>query len=160
MELNEVAARVLGRHVRLIVACVIAGLLAVWLIHQDDRKQYEATVRMVLDSPDPINQSQAGVLADTARGIASGPSLIRSALDTVGATRDPVVFGDKSVDVRPLGSSGVLLLVVTDTDRRVAVKMANAIAEAVIAARSRVTEGTAAGAVRSLQREIASFEDQ
>ena len=115
---------------------------------------------MVLDSPDPINQSQASVLADTARGIASGPSLIRSALGKVGASRDPVVFGDKSVDVRPLGSSGVLLLVVTDTDRRVAVRMANAIAEAVIAARSRVTEGTAAGAVRSLQREIASFEDQ
>ena len=160
MELDEVIARVLGRHVRLIAACVIAGLFAVWLIHLDDRKQYEAAVRMVLDSPDPTNQSQASVLADTARGIASGPTLLRLALDEVGASRDPVRFGEKSVDVRSLGSSGVLRLVVTDTDPRVAVDMANAIAEAVIAARSRVTEGTAIGAVRSLEREIASLEEQ
>ena len=120
MELDEVFARVLGRHVRLIAACVIAGLLAVWLIHVDDRKQYEAAVRMVLDSPDPINQTQASVLADTARGIASGPTLLRTALNEVGASRDPVRFGEKNVDVRPLGSSGVLRLVVTDTDPRVA----------------------------------------
>ena len=160
MELNEVAARVLGRHLRLIAACVIAGLLAVWVIHQDDRKQFEATVRMVLDSPDPINQSQASVLADTARGIASGPSLVRAALSEVGATRDPVLFGEKNVDVRPLGSSGVLRLVVTDTDPRVAVEMANATAEAVIAARSRVTDGTASKAALALEREISALDGQ
>jgi hypothetical protein len=38
--------------------------------------------------------------------------------------------------------------------------MSNTIAEAVIAARSRVTEGTAAGAVRSLQRQISTLGDQ
>jgi hypothetical protein len=160
MDLDEVIARVLGRHVRLIAVCVIAGLLGAWLIHIDDRKQYEAAVRMVLDSPDPINQSQASVLADTARGIASGPALLRTALKKVGASRDPVVFGKENVDVQSLGSSGVLRLVVTDPEPRVAIAMSNTIADAVIAARSQVTEGTAVGAVRSLGRQIADLEDQ
>lgn len=160
MELDEVVRRILRRHARLIIAAVLVGVLAVLYVRADDPARYVATVRLVLDSPDPTTQSQSGALADTARAIASGPVLVRQALEKAGARRDPVRFGERNLDVQPLGSSGVLALSVTDVDRGVAVEVANAIAEAVIRTRADVTAGRATAAEATLTEQIKELDER
>lgn len=160
MRLDEVTDRIVRRNALLLLAAVLIGLTAVWLIHADDRTQYAAATRLVLDSPDPASSTQAGALADTARAIATGRALVVAALADAGVRRDPDLFGREQIDVVPLGASGVLQLTVRDTDPRVAVAVANALAKKVIAAREQVSDGTASAAVRALNRQMSQVQDQ
>lgn len=160
MELGEVIGRIFGRHKKLIAALVLAGLLAGFAIHLDDAPRYSASARLVLDTSDPEDQAQSGVIADTTRAIASGPSLVREALATIGVRRDATELARRHVSVQALGSSGVMQLSVTDSDPEVAVALANAIAESVIRTRLQVTAGEAASVVRSLDKQITLFQQQ
>jgi capsular polysaccharide biosynthesis protein len=160
MRVDEVTDRIVRRHALLLVAFVLAGMAAVWLIHSGDRAEYAASARLVLDSPDPANSAQAGGLADTARAIATGHAVVAAALSDAGVRRDPYQFGREQIDVASLGASGVLQLTVRDTDRRAAVVIANALAEEVIAARQRVSDGTASTAVRTLTRQVSQVQNQ
>jgi capsular polysaccharide biosynthesis protein len=160
LELGEVIGRIFGRHKKLIVALVLAGLLAGFAIHLDDAPRYSASARLVLDTSDPEDQAQSGVIADTTRAIASGPSLVREALATIGVRRDATELARRHVSVQALGSSGVMQLSVTDSDPEVAVALANAIAESVIRTRLQVTAGEAASVVRSLDKQITLFQQQ
>ncbi|HEX5882193.1 MAG TPA: hypothetical protein VF468_28335 [Actinomycetota bacterium] len=114
----------------------------------------------MLDTSDPEDQAQSGVIADTTRAIASGPSLVREALATIGVRRDATELARRHVSVQALGSSGVMQLSVTDSDPEVAVALANAIAESVIRTRLQVTAGEAASVVRSLDKQITLFQQQ
>jgi hypothetical protein len=69
LELGEVIGRFFDRHRKL-----LAELLAGFAIHMDDAPQYSASARLVLDTSDPEDQAQSGVIADTTRAIASGRS--------------------------------------------------------------------------------------
>jgi capsular polysaccharide biosynthesis protein len=158
LELGEVIGRIFGRHRKLIAALILAGLLAGFAIHMDDAPRYSASARLVLDASDPEDQAQSGVIADTTRAIASGPSLVREALVGIGVRRDATELAKRHVHVQALGSSGVMQLSVTDTDPKVAVALANAIAEAVIRTRLQVTAGEAATVVRSLDRQMARLQ--
>lgn len=160
MELGEVIGRIFGRHKKLIAALVLAGLLAGFAIHLDDAPRYSASARLVLDTSDPEDQAQSGVIADTTRAIASGPSLVREALATIGVRRNATELARRHVSVQALGSSGVMQLSVTDSDPEVAVALANAIAESVIRTRLQVTAGEAASVVRSLDKQITLFQQQ
>ena len=160
MELGEVIGRIFGRHKKLIAALVLAGLLAGLAIHLDDAPQYSASARLVLDTSDPEDQAQSGVIADTTRAIASGPSLIRNALEKIGVRRDATELAKRHVRVQALGSSGVMQLSVTDSDPKVAVALANAIAAAVIRTRLQVTSGEAATAVRSLDQQLTRLQQE
>ena len=160
MELGEVIGRIFGRHKKLIAALILAGLLAGLAIHLDDAPQYSASARLVLDTSDPEDQAQSGVIADTTRAIASGPSLIRNALEKIGVRRDATELAKRHVRVQALGSSGVMQLSVTDSDPKVAVALANAIAAAVIRTRLQVTAGEAATVVRSLDQQLTRLQQE
>jgi capsular polysaccharide biosynthesis protein len=160
VELDEVVGRVLRRRILLIVSMMAVGVFVVLAAHVGDQTRYVAQARLVLDSPDPTSSAQSGALADTANAMASAPSLVGAALQQVGADRDPVTFGQQNVAVKALGSSGVLQLTVTDTDRQVAMRMANTIAERVIRARQGVTAAASASASDELRKEIAAREEQ
>jgi capsular polysaccharide biosynthesis protein len=160
VELNEMIGRIFGRHRKLIVALMLAGILGSLALHVGDAPRYVATARLVLDTTDPEDQAQSGVIADTARAIATGPSLVRAALADIGAERNATEVAKRHVDVQALGSSGVMQLSVTDRDPKVAVRLANAVARAVIDSRLDVTAGQATGVVRDLDRQIAALQKQ
>lgn len=160
MELSEVIGRIFGRHRKLIATLILAGLLAGFAIHLGDAPLYSASARLVLDTSDPEDQAQSGVIADTTRAIASGPSLVRDALAEIGARRDATEMARRHVQVQALGSSGVMQLSVTDSDPAVAVALANAIAEAVIKTRLQVTAGEAVTVVRQLDQQLARLQQQ
>jgi capsular polysaccharide biosynthesis protein len=160
LELNEVISRIVGRHWKLIGVLMVTGLLAGFALHLNDAPQYSATARLVLDTSDPASQSESGVIADTARAIASGPSLMRAALTEVGARRDATEVARRNIDVQALGSSGVVQLSVVDPDPQVAVALANTVAKAVIKARLQVTAGQAASVVADLDRQASQLQRQ
>ena len=160
MELSEVVGRVVGRHLWLIATLMLAGLLGALALHLNDAPRYSATARLVLDTPDPTNQSQSAVIADTARAMASGVLLVEGALAEVGVRRDARDLALHDIEVQALGSSGVVQLSVTDPDPRVAVALANAIGRAVIQARLEVTAGQAAKVIQDLDKQIAQLQAQ
>jgi uncharacterized protein involved in exopolysaccharide biosynthesis len=141
MELNEAVQRIFRRHFALIAATVLAAVVVATALDWGHTPTYTATARFVLDAPDPQGQAQSAALADTARGIATGPATIAAALNAIGAKRDPLELAKHGVALEALGSSGVLSLSVQDHDPRVAARLANALAAAVIQTRLRITSG-------------------
>jgi capsular polysaccharide biosynthesis protein len=153
MEFEELVRRVLGRHWRLIAACVaLAVLAAVTLIPRESL--YTSTARIVLDNEDPASRGEAAVIADTGRAIATSPANVRAALEAAGARRDVDAFAQDNVTVTALGSSSVLALSVKDRDPAVAAAVANRLAERVIRTRLQVTRGFVDGVREDLGREL------
>jgi capsular polysaccharide biosynthesis protein len=159
VELNEAVRRILGRHRLLIGSFVLLGCL-VGVMRVSDTPLHAATVRLVLDADDPGSQAESQAIADTARGIATGPALVREALSEISADRDTRVVAERQISVEALGSSGVLALTVTDRDPRVAVSLANAVAEAVIATRTGISAERISAAFQEIDAQVADVEGQ
>jgi capsular polysaccharide biosynthesis protein len=155
MELQDAVRRILGRHWRLILICVLLGAAIAVVAHRDDVATYTATTRFVIDAEDPTSQTESAAVADTAKAIATSPSQVEAALDELGLSgRDPVEIGKKRVSLRPLGTSGVLQLSITDPSREAAVALADELATGVIAKRLEVKRGHLRQTVRRLDRRI------
>lgn len=146
MELNEVGRRIFRRHWRLIVLCVALAVAAVLLLGfaGSHRAAYTASARLVLDTADPKSRTESGVIGDTAKAIATSQQQVGAALQAV-KTKDPEIqrnaadIAKNHVAIRTLGTSAVLQLSVSDRDRRVAMLLANALAQQVIDARLAVS---------------------
>src|SRR5918998_4694979 len=155
MELNEAARRILWQHRWLIVAFVLLGAGLAVLAHRDDVATYTATTRFVIDAEDPTSQTESAAVADTAKAIATSPSQVRSAVEEAGLEgRDPVEIGKHRVALRPLGTSGVLRLSVTDPDPAAAAELADTLARGVIAKRVDIKRGHLRQTVRRLDAKI------
>ena len=155
MELNDAAHRILGRHWRLIATFLCLGIALAGLIHLGSSKTYTASTRLVLDTPDPKTFAEAGAIADTAKGLATSPSLVKRALAKAGVTgRDPDEVAKHRVTVQPLGGSGVLRLSLSDENSRAAAATANALAAQVISKRLDVTNGQLRDVVSGVGRRI------
>jgi capsular polysaccharide biosynthesis protein len=152
MELNDVIRRIVGQHWRLLAACVLGGL-SLGLLLAPHGKQYSASARLVLGTPDPIARQQSVAYSDTAKAIATSPSEVSKALRKTGVRGvDPADFASKHVSVSALGSSGVIELSVTDRNRRVAASVANALAGSLIRTRAMVTNGQSNRILADLDR--------
>lgn len=133
MELTEAAKRIFS-HWRLILTVSIAALLiplGMFMLRQDT---YVASVRLSIGH-DTTNASQAEALVDTAKGIITSPGQVINALDKVSVFRDPKQLANDHIDVESVGTSGVLILTVSDEDPSVAAALANVLAEQLLAAR-------------------------
>jgi capsular polysaccharide biosynthesis protein len=160
MELNDALRRIVGQHRRLLGACLLVGLVLSLLLAPHGR-QYSASARLVLDTPDPVARQQSEAISDTARAIATSPSQVGAALRRAGVQRgDPADFAKQHVAVTALGSSGVLQLTVTDRDSRVAASVANALASSLIRTRLDLTNGAADQALAALEQRSSSLTEK
>ena len=155
MELSEGTRRIFGQHWRLIVVFVAAGLALGLLAHSGASKSYTASARLTLDTQDPKTQPESTAIADTADAMATSPALVSQALaDAHVRGRDAAKVASGHVSTRSLGTSGVLLLSVSDRDPHVAAALANALAARVIRTRLGVTRGTTDQIVTTLGQRI------
>ncbi|HZT14948.1 MAG TPA: hypothetical protein VFA19_03295 [Gaiellaceae bacterium] len=165
MELNEAVRRIFLQHRLLIAIAVLAGA-AIGVALAVGSKGYTASTRMVIDSQDPKARAESTAIADTARAIATSPSLVRKALADAGVTGKSIdAFATNDISVNTLGTSGVIELSVTDGSRRVAATVANALAQEVIRTRleiatglARQTQAAIAGKVTDLDQRIARLD--
>jgi uncharacterized protein involved in exopolysaccharide biosynthesis len=157
MEFTDVA-RTMARYRWLILLFVVVGVGSAWLMHYGESKTYTASTRLVLDTPDPESRAESGVIADTAKAIATSPSQVREALTRARVTgRDPEEVARSNVSVRALGSSGIVQLSLRDSDPEAAAMIANALAAEVIETRLEVTQGQVQQVLRDLDRRIADL---
>jgi capsular polysaccharide biosynthesis protein len=154
MDVQEIVRRVGVAYWPLILVLTAAGVAAPAAYHFNDRPVYTASVRFVVDASDPQITTQSTALADTVRSIATSPGHVAVALDTAGARRDATTFAQRNIRVQALGSSGVMQLDVRDVDRVAAAKIANALAQDVIATRATISRGEATEMVASLTAQI------
>jgi capsular polysaccharide biosynthesis protein len=157
MELNQVVRRVLGQHWRLIL-CFVVVICGVAAVLAGGSRGYTASARLVLDTADPKARTESESIADTAKALATSPTLVKSALKSAKVEgRDPVKVAARDVSVSPLGTSGVLRLDVTDRDRHVAAALANALAAQVIRTRLSISNGELKAVLDDLDRRLADI---
>ena len=161
MELNEAVRRILGQHWRLILLHVLLGAGVALAIHWDDVDMYRATTRFVIDAEDPTSQTESAAVGDTAKAIATSPAQVAAGLRALGLDgRDPVEIGKRHIEIRPLGTSGVLQLAVTDPDREAAAQLADELARGVIATRLEIKRGQLRTVSRRLETQIERLTDR
>jgi capsular polysaccharide biosynthesis protein len=156
MDLQEVIRRILFGHWVVITACVVLAAGGIVTYHLFDTPMYTASTRVVLDAPAPTSGTEATSVADAAKAIVTSPTHIIAALNTAGVVRDPVKV-TTNITLTPLGTSGVLLLTVTDSNAVAAAGIANALADDLIKTRIAVSPAAQRAA---LDTQINSVTDQ
>src|ERR1700686_4303589 len=170
MDLQEVIRRILLGHWVVIIACVIVSTGAIVTYHLFDTPMYTASTRLVLDAPAPTSGTEATAVADAAKAIVTSPTHIVAALNAAGVVRDPVKL-TSDITLAPLGTSGVLLLTVKDSNAAAAAAIANALADDLIQTRLAVSPAaqkaaldaqvkTVTDQISALTAEITSLKDQ
>src|SRR3954451_23240458 len=141
MELTEAVQRIVRHHLLLISALVVLALCVPLAIDRTHVPMYEATARMDFDPANTGGVDQAKTLSDTALAIATSPGHTAAALKAAKADRDPLAVAAHHLSVAPIGTSGVLELTVSDKDRVVAARIANALAKDLVTERADVLLG-------------------
>lgn len=159
MELHELTDRLFRLHAKLIIACLLIGLAAGLALQLRQSPQYQAKTQLVVGAADPQSAQNAAVLADTAQGIATGPQLVDRAISAAGVNRDETAVAG-SVSVQTVGSSGVVVLSVTDSDPRVAMAIANSLAAGVVRTRAALARSALVSSVQGLNQRAASIARQ
>lgn len=159
MELRELGDRLFRLHAKLIIAVLLVGVLGGLAVHLRSTRQYQAGALFVMGAQDPQNAENAAVLADTARGIATGPQLVARAISQAGAVRSEKAVA-AVVNVQTMGSSGILQLSVTDNDPRVAVRLANALVGDVVSTRVGLIQNAVVSSLRNLRQQQAATDAQ
>lgn len=156
MDLQEVIRRILFGHWVVITACVVLAAGGIVTYHLFDTPMYTASTRVVLDAPAPTSGTEATAVADAAKAIVTSPTHIIAALRVAGVVRDPVKL-TSNITLTPLGTSGVLLLTVTDSNAVASAGIANALANDLIQTRLAVSPAAQKAA---LNTQIAAVTDQ
>jgi capsular polysaccharide biosynthesis protein len=156
MDLQEVIRRVLFGHWVVITACVVLAAGGIVTYHLFDTPMYTASTRVVLDAPAPTSGTEATSVADAAKAIVTSPSHVIAALNTAGVVRDPVKL-TSNINLTALGTSGVLLLTVTDSNAIAAAGIANALADDLIKTRLAVSPAAQKAA---LDTQVSAVTDQ
>lgn len=154
MELNEAVHRIVLRHLKLVVGCLVAGLALGFAAASGSPPLYSATARLVLEAPAPKSGAESATLANSGRAIATSFTHVSAALDAINVERDPARLAAHRITVGSVGSSDVLQLTVRDDDPKVASALANALAADIIKTRQTVAEGGIPVAVTRLDARI------
>lgn len=158
MDLQETGRRIFGRHWRLIALFVLVALVAANFVAGMHGTTYTATARLALDMPDPRSQAESQVISDTGNALATSSQQVARAMREAHVTgRDPSDLAQNDVTTTALGTSGVFQLSVTDRDRGVAARLANALATDIIGVRENITNGTTNRTLVSLDQRMAAL---
>jgi capsular polysaccharide biosynthesis protein len=159
MELRELCNRLFRLHANLILAFVLIGTLAGLAMTLGSGSQYQASALFTMGSQDPQSAEVAGVLAATARGIATAPQVVNQAISSAGVNRNEQAVAS-AISIQTQGSSGIVMLSVTDRDPRAAIALANALAAQVVSTRAAVIQHGRMASLRSLAQQEASTNAQ
>ena len=170
MALQEVARRVLLGHWVVILVMVLVSSGAVTAYNLVQAPTYTASTRLVIDAPAPTSLTEATSISDGAKAIVTSPSHVSAALAKANVVRDPVRFVN-NITLAPLGTSGVLMLSVQDSNAVAAANIANALADGLIQTRLAVSAAsqraalddrinTANDQIAQIDQQVASLEQQ
>ena len=163
MEVGEAIQRILVQHWRLIVVLVLAGVCIGLVLGLRGPRLYAGSARVSLSSTDPQDAAMSQALADSGRAVVTSPSHVARALAAIGASRDANAVAEQHVGLQALGTSGVVELTVTDPDPHVAARLANALAQDLVATRRDMAHGATQSPdeqLANVQAELAKIDAQ
>jgi uncharacterized protein involved in exopolysaccharide biosynthesis len=160
VELSEVLARIFARHRLLVMMCVMLGLIAGIGLHWSDKPVYEGRTRLLVSPSEPTSTTQASAQVDAVRALATGPALVRGALTSIGVDRDASRVSRSAISVRGMGGSGLVELRVTDRDPAVAIKLTDAIGQALVKQRTDVLSATITSDMAKIASRITATQRQ
>jgi len=152
VELRDALQRIVKQHWVLIASCVVVGLVLGALLARNPAT-YTASTRLVLGTADPTSRVESNAIADTGKAIASSQAEVSGALRDAHVDRDANSVA-KHVSVKPLGTSSVVQLTVSDKNRYAAQAIANALTKRVIAVRKDVLNGQVQQVISDLDQRI------
>jgi hypothetical protein len=132
MEASEAIRRIFWRHRWLLLVMVLLPVAVVIPLREHEPVTYAATAQVQGQSVAPDSSTQITAIQSRVTAVATSPALVRAAIAAAGVNRDPTQVARHGVTVTPLGSSAVMLVTVTDPSKPVAIKLAGALATAVV----------------------------
>lgn len=153
MDLGEVVGRVLRGHWKLIVALVLLGAIPGLAIYAVAGSRYTAEARVQMDVAPPTDPTGATAAADSARAIVTGYTHVQAAIATTHSGHS-VSSLTRKIKVQPLGSSGVVQILVSDDDAQLAAALANSLAGDLVRTRGRTSKSSAV--LADLDKQIAA----
>jgi capsular polysaccharide biosynthesis protein len=158
VDLNEAVRRILLVHKKLILLCILLGLIGGIAVTAARPATFTAPVRLTLSQGAGTSQDPVAV-ADSAEALVTSRAIIENAVRTVGPDRDPVDVAN-AISVKTLGSSDVVQLEVTDTSPAVAAALANALGQELVSRWGDVSGGQSIEALAPLQDQINQLREQ
>jgi capsular polysaccharide biosynthesis protein len=160
VEIDEVAARLVRRYWALLVICTFLPVLVVALSVMGQPATYAADARIITSSEVPVTASAADAIVSQVQGIATGPTSAGKALRNAGVETNLADFLANHVTVSGLGTSQVVDVIVTDPSPQVAQKAARVLADEVVNALNKVSQGGLSSTLDALDSEIVSLTEQ
>jgi capsular polysaccharide biosynthesis protein len=160
LEIDEIAARLLRQYWAVVVVCVAVPLVAIGLITAKEPATYTADARIITGSVVPASSTQSDAIVSQVQAIATGPGTAEAALRAAGVQRNLLKFINNDVAVTGLGGSQVVDLVVTDQNPLAAQKIADTLANDVVAALNHAGQGGIISALHSIDGELVTLSQQ
>ncbi|MGO4598870.1 hypothetical protein [Terrabacter sp. 2RAF25] len=132
MTIDDAFGRVIRGHWLLILLCIVAPYGVVSYVSRGEPDVYEAVARVQMGTELAASNVQADATSQRVLGIATSPGVVRSALDKARLRADANDFAAHYIDVRRVGVSPVMEIVVTDTSPTRAATIAKSITNDVI----------------------------
>lgn len=160
MEIDEVAARLVRQYWALLVICTLLPVVVVALIVVRQPAMYAADARIITSSQVPVTSSAADAIVSQVQAIATGPTSAGAALRNAGVRTNVANFVVNHVTVNGLGTSQVVDVTVTDPSPQVAQKAARVLADEVVNALNKVSQGGLSTTLAALDSEIVTLTEQ
>ena len=132
VEASEAARRIFWRHRWLLLILMILPAAAVVPLKEHQVVKYAATATIQGQGTTPDVQTQVQAIQSRVIAVATDPSLVQSALSQAKINRNATDVARHEILVTPLSSSAIMVMTVTDPSSQVALKLARALANAVV----------------------------
>jgi capsular polysaccharide biosynthesis protein len=160
LEIDEIAARLLRQYWAVVAVCVVVPLVAIGLITAKEPPTYSADARIITGSVVPDSSTQSDAIVSQVQAIATGPGTAAAALRAAGVRRNLITFINNDVTVTGLGGSQVVDLTVTDQNAQAAQKIADTLANDVVAALNHAGQGGIISALHAIDSELVTLSQQ
>lgn len=160
MTIDDAFGRVIRGHWLLILVCILAPYFVVSYVSRGEPDVYEAVARVQMGTELAASNVQADATSQRVLGIATSPGVVRAALDKARLRVDANDFAAHYIDVRRVGVSPVMEIVVTDTNPARAATIARSITNDVIKVSNVGDQPTSNQRRQGVQRQLDSLARQ
>ncbi|GAB2760402.1 hypothetical protein GCM10027039_20800 [Terrabacter koreensis] len=154
MTIEDAFGRVIRGHWLVILLCIVAPYVVMSNVSRGEPDVYEAVARVQMGTELAASNVQADATSQRVLGIATSPGVVRSALDKARLRADANDFAAHYIDVRRVGVSPVMEIVVTDTSPARAATIARSITADVIKVSNVGDQPTSTERRQGVQRQL------
>ncbi len=154
LTIDDAFGRVIRGHWLVILLCIVAPYVVVSQMSRAEPDAYEAVARVQMGTELAASNVQADATSQRVLGIATSPGVVRAALDKARLRADANDFAAHHIDVRRVGVSPVMEIVVTDTSPARAATIARSITADVIKVSNVGDQPTSTQRRQGVQRQL------